>query len=98
MLLYWLCYTVIKDKKGPSEDNQNVKESIIMTKTLGFKFNLTRFFLFIAGFIVLWLFGDILFSTIITQNGFVFGLAKDILVPLIIVVPTAAFTQLLHFN
>lgn len=69
-----------------------------MTKNCGIKFNITRFIIFIIGFIILWIFGDFAFSTFITHSGYVFSVAKDICMPLIFAIPTAAFTQLLHLD
>lgn len=66
-----------------------------MTKTIGFKFNPALFMAFIAGFIVLWILGDYLFTGCILNRVFVFSAPRDILLPVVCATPFAAFTQLL---
>lgn len=66
-----------------------------MTKTVGFKFNIARFFIFVIAFIALWICGDFVYSTFIIRTGFEFSVAKDIFLPVIFSVPASAFTQLL---
>lgn len=80
------------------ENELFVKEIIIMTKSAGFKFNVIQFLFFIAGFILVWIFFDFLYSSFISQNGFMFSVANDILKPLIFAVPISSFTQLLHMD
>lgn len=69
-----------------------------MTKTMGFKFDLVFFLLFIIGFIALWILGDYLLTACLLGKGFIFSALRDILFPTTFATPFAVFTQLLKTN
>ena len=67
-----------------------------MMKYKGIAVKAIRFAVFLTGFLAFWILFDVLYSVFITQSGFQFSVAADILTPLIPAVPIAISLEMLR--
>ena len=93
--LSYSCYTPCAILVSQQRETINEEEWIMM-KYKGIAVKVIRFAVFLTGFLAFWILFDVLYSVFITQSGFQFSVAEDILKPLIPAVPIAISLEMLR--